>query len=85
MFQIRWFGRTIRYSARARRAKLPVTSSASIDSNIWITSGVGSSAPSAQSHIDGSIISWSTSRPHAERRKQSAVRIAVIRAIASGT
>lgn len=85
MFQIRWFGRTIRYSARARRAELTVTWSASLDSNIWITSRVGTSAPSAQSRIDGSIISWSTSRPHAVRRKQSAARIAVIRAIASGT
>jgi len=46
---------------------------------------VGISAPSAPSRIDGSITLWSTSRPHAARRRQSAVRIAVIRVIASGT
>lgn len=85
VFQVRSFGRTIRYSARARQAELTVTWNASLDSNIWITSRVGTSAPSAPSRIDGSIISWSTSRPHAVRRKRSAVPTAVIKAIASGT
>lgn len=84
MFQVRSFGRTIKYSAQARPAGLAVTSSANLESNTWITL-VGTSAPSAPSRIDGSITLWSTSRPHAARRRQSAVRIAVIRAIASGT
>lgn len=86
VFQVRSFGRTIRYSARARPADLvAVTSSASSDSNIWIILRVGTSAPSAPSRIDGSIISWSTSRPPAARRRQSAARTAVTRVIASGT
>ncbi|KAL6264005.1 hypothetical protein P5V15_004086 [Pogonomyrmex californicus] len=85
VFQVRSLsGRSIRQLTRIQPAD-PAMLTASSDSDIWITSLVDTSALNALNPTDGSIISWSTSRPPVARRRRNAVRTAATRAIANGT